>query len=235
MQEEYDRFLQKSPPGLTAQEKDQIRALATDIPALWSASTTTAADRKEIIRCLLERVDLCVQGATEYVDVTLHWMGGYVSQHQLIRRVQAYEQCGDFERLIERTRQLREAGHTAEQIANRLNDEGFHSITGDRKFHTTQVRQLLVRWNIAGVREKELVRSRDEWLLGDLAKMLRMHESKLRRWIRLGWAHARQTPIMGFYIVRANRKEMARLKRLRDHAEAHPYQPYPAALTAPSS
>ena len=56
-----------------------IRALAADLPAVWSAATTTPADRQRIARLLLERVVVTVDKASERVDVTLHWVGGAVA------------------------------------------------------------------------------------------------------------------------------------------------------------
>ena len=53
--EGYDRFRRESPRRLTPRELDRIRALAADIPFLWNAADTPAADRKEIVRALIER------------------------------------------------------------------------------------------------------------------------------------------------------------------------------------
>ena len=50
LEEEYHRFLQQKPRLLSEAEREAIRRLATDVPALWAAPTTTDADRKEIIR-----------------------------------------------------------------------------------------------------------------------------------------------------------------------------------------
>src|SRR5215469_3827445 len=50
LEEEYHRFLQQKPRILSQTEREAIRCLATDIPVLWAASTTTDADRKEIMR-----------------------------------------------------------------------------------------------------------------------------------------------------------------------------------------
>src|SRR5437870_2424486 len=50
--EEYDRFAAARPRTLTAAEREQIRALAADLPAVWDAPTTTDADRKQLIRHL---------------------------------------------------------------------------------------------------------------------------------------------------------------------------------------
>ena len=54
--EDYARFRRQQPATLTAREAEQIRLLSQDLPALWHAPTTTAADRQEIIRLLVERV-----------------------------------------------------------------------------------------------------------------------------------------------------------------------------------
>ena len=62
LEEEYHRFLQQQPRVLTAEERDAIRQLAADIPALWNAPTTTNADRKEILRQVVERVEVEAQG-----------------------------------------------------------------------------------------------------------------------------------------------------------------------------
>ena len=56
LQEEYDRFVPHTPSQLTDEERTRIMALTTNMPALWHAAGTTNADRKQIIRCLTEKV-----------------------------------------------------------------------------------------------------------------------------------------------------------------------------------
>ncbi|MBI3822051.1 MAG: hypothetical protein HY289_05145 [Planctomycetes bacterium] len=165
--------------------------------------------------------------------MALHWAGGFVSQHQVVRPVKEYGRLCDFDHLVDRARQLREKGHTAAEIAEQFNKEGFRSIKGTSRFRTGQMRQLLVRWGLAGVREKEEVLGPHEWLLSDLGRQLRLHASKLRRWIRRGWVHCRKTPIMRLHIIWADDRELHRLRRWRGHARVHPYQAYPEEITAP--
>src|SRR5439155_13249713 len=71
LKEDYDRFLHTLPVPLGAEGRARVRALAEDIPALWRAPTTTAADRKEIVRCLIERVVVQVRPDNEHVAVTI--------------------------------------------------------------------------------------------------------------------------------------------------------------------
>ena len=61
---------------ITTAEQDAIRRLADDVPAVWQAVTTTAAEGKEIMRLLIERVTMTVIGASEHAELEYCWMGG---------------------------------------------------------------------------------------------------------------------------------------------------------------
>ena len=52
LEEDYARFRLEQPRHLTASDRESIRALATDLPALWRAPTTTGADRRAAVRLL---------------------------------------------------------------------------------------------------------------------------------------------------------------------------------------
>ena len=125
VRDDYDRFLREQPPQLSPEERARIAALSSDLPALWHAPGTTHQDRKEIVRHLVEKVVVHVKNDSEYVDVTIHWQGGFTSQHEVVRPVQFYEQLRDFDKLMERIVALRHEGYTAAQIADCLNREGF--------------------------------------------------------------------------------------------------------------
>ena len=47
---DYRRFLAAQPVTLSASEREAMRCLASDLPALWHAETTTAADRQAVMR-----------------------------------------------------------------------------------------------------------------------------------------------------------------------------------------
>jgi DNA invertase Pin-like site-specific DNA recombinase len=74
--EAYDRFRQAQALPPTAAEQAQLRSLASTIPVLWRAPSTSAAERQTILRHLLERVVVSVREGGEYVDVAVHWVGG---------------------------------------------------------------------------------------------------------------------------------------------------------------
>jgi DNA invertase Pin-like site-specific DNA recombinase len=144
-QEEYNRFLQDQPRRLTDSERAQIVALAQDIPKLWHAPETTAAERKEVLRLLIERVVVHVQADTEHVRVEITWRGGLATEHEITRSVARYESLGAYRRLLKRIRQLRREGMTIARIAKRLNEEGYRTPRSRKGYTSTSVRKLLSR------------------------------------------------------------------------------------------
>ena len=215
LQEEFDRFVRETPLQLTEEEAARIAALTSDIPALWNAPGTTNADRKQMIRCVVERVVVHVRCDSEFVDVTIHWAGGYESQHEIVRPVATYAQLRDFEQLMNRVVELREAGHTAPDIAEKLNAEGFYPPKRRGEFTTPVVHQLFKRRGLIGNERShnELV-GKHEWWLTDLARELKMSHLKLRDWANRGWVHSRKTPVQGYWILWADKDEVKRLQKL---------------------
>ena len=53
-----------------------LLALGADLQSVWEVSTTTARDRKELLRTLLEEVIVTVFKAQHRARLTLRWRGG---------------------------------------------------------------------------------------------------------------------------------------------------------------
>jgi hypothetical protein len=125
LDDEYERWQRAAPADLSDTAVSSIRALAADLPAVWSASTTLPADRQRVVRFLLDRVVVTVDKASDGVAVALHWVGGAVRSHPLTRPVRRYEQLADYTRLRDRIAELRGAGESMAAVAECLNREGF--------------------------------------------------------------------------------------------------------------
>ena len=237
VEEEIDRFQCQQPRELTNAERDMILSLATDLPALWDAPTTSPADRQTIVRHLVERVVVAVQGQSENVDVTMHWSGGFVSQHEIRRTVARFDQLHNYDQLVKRIAELREAKHTADEIAERLNREGFYPPLHRSTFSSHMVRKL---WSRLARSDAVLPGSAvnqppqaNEWRLAELAHKLEIPQATLHSWRKWGWVHARKLPgECGRWIMWADAEELDRLVRLRDN-RSRPDRRYPAELTTP--
>ena len=110
LREEYQRFLVGKPRLLSASERGAIRRLSSDIPALWSAASTTNAERKEIVRQVIEGVVVEVEGDSERVGVRIEWAGGRRTTDVVIRPVSSFEQLSYYPELCERVRELASGG-----------------------------------------------------------------------------------------------------------------------------
>jgi DNA invertase Pin-like site-specific DNA recombinase len=215
LQEEYDRFRSQTPLGLSPEERARITVLASDIPALWNAPGTTNVDRKQIVRCLVERVTVNVRKDSEITGVTIRWAGGYESQHEITRPVRRYEHLQDLEPLLDRAAELRTRGQTIDQIAEQLNAEGFHTPMGRGPIKSPMVKRLLqLRGIVPNERAHDEMLGRHEWWLNDLADELKTSRWKIQGWAKRGWVHGRQTPAQGCWILWADKDELRRLHEL---------------------
>jgi transposase-like protein len=70
------------PTALTDHERATILALGDDLGQVWSASTTTDRDRKQLLRTLLEEVNITVRRGDPdpHADLVLRWKGGAISE-----------------------------------------------------------------------------------------------------------------------------------------------------------
>jgi len=121
LQEEFTRFRAHHPQTLTTDQKEQILALASDIPALWRAENTTNVQRSEILRQLLERVAVTVEGRSEILRVCLMWSGGYKTSVVARRPVRNAEHLSYWPELLHRVTTLRAQGRISGEIADSLN------------------------------------------------------------------------------------------------------------------
>ena len=241
VQQEYARFRQAHSSSLTDDEREAIRTLSQDLPAVWNASTTSAADKQRIVQILLNRSLVTVQDSTERVDVTLHWAGGFTSQHELIRPVRRYDQLADYERLIGRIQELRRESISFAGIAEQLNRDGFRPAKQAEKFHADLVGNLLRghAGSQPGPRSRppNLVLEENEWLAIDLAPRIGIAKNTLLSWIKRGWVHvSRRLPgFHGRVICWVDAAELKRLRRLRETKHNWWDQPLPAELTTPKA
>jgi hypothetical protein len=236
VEEAYARFQREQARRLAAEERQRILSVSSDIAALWEAPSTTPADQKTILRCLVERVVVHVPEQTETVEVTIHWAGGFESHHETERSVGCYEQLRDFDRLRSRILELRDAEEPATRIADRLNQEGFRTPR-DKLFRADTVRTLLSRHGMS--RSDRIKRPDDtelpgvrQWSMSQLVEELKVPWTTLCHWCRRGWLHAAKTQ-RGRWRIWADAEELTRLRRLRDYRRANPSQRYPSELTSP--
>jgi DNA invertase Pin-like site-specific DNA recombinase len=234
--EAYDRFRLESPRRLTPEELDHIRAWAADIPSLWNAADTPAADRKEIARALIERVTVTMPGDAENVVVRIQWIGGTSTEHALRRPISRYERLTDFPRMRRLVEAAVAAGQSAAQIAECLYREGFRPPSGRAdRFTPGRARDLVYRLGLSPRRRPAESLAVDEWWIRDLVDELGVGYNRFQEWARKGYVHARRVGSRKHLVIWADAEEQDRLRRLRDAFRPGRTSRYPAELTRPKA
>jgi hypothetical protein len=216
---DYDRFLADQPLPLSPAEQAAIRRLAEDIPALWAAPSTTAADRQAIARLMLERVVVTVTGESEKVAVACHWAGGVQTHHSLQRPVARISQLSTHAALLQRITDLHAAGTKPPAIAAALNAEGWRPAKRRDTFTAAMVRDLLHRHGVPVTPRLSWAarfehREQAELTIGEVAARLAMPANTVHRWIQRGVVTARKVKVrnQSLWLIRADDGELERLR-----------------------
>jgi hypothetical protein len=68
---------------LSIEERDRLGTLGPDLAAVWTATTTTPRDRKELLGTLIEEVIVKVERDKSAAYLTLRWKGGALTEIDL--------------------------------------------------------------------------------------------------------------------------------------------------------
>ena len=218
--EEYERYRRRRPVRLSPAELAAIRALADDIPALWAAPTTTVADRKRLLRAVIESVQVTAEGATERVHATVTWAGGHQTHAALSRPVARIGQLSYYPALTERIRALAGEGRDSAAIAGQLAIEGFRTPHLHERFHDGEIQQLIRRLGLRPGLDHDQRTGQGspgpgQWWLATLAREIGMPTATLFTWLKRGWITGRQDTQPPYrWIITADRAEVERLRAL---------------------
>jgi hypothetical protein len=219
LEADYQRFTEEQPKTLTPAERAAIQALAADLPQVWHAPSTTQADRKELLRILIEDITVNVAGDSELVDVTITWAGGHQTAGQAVRPVARLDQLSYYPALLARVTGLAAAGRNNRQIADVLNAEGFRPPKRTSRFTDGQVRTLISQRGIRGQRKGRPAvltsLAPGEWSVTGLSAELGMPTASIYNWIYRGWITARHAPGTRNWIITADDEQMRQLRERR--------------------
>jgi len=70
----------RKPAALTADELAWITSAGADIKAVFDASTTTAVERKQLIRAVISEIAITVHADTRIADLAITWQGGAATE-----------------------------------------------------------------------------------------------------------------------------------------------------------
>ena len=149
--QDYARWRAEEPLVIATADHAELQALGENLPRIWHAASTSAADRKRILRFIVREVVLDQKRVRGQVWMKIVWQTGATSEHRLQRRVRSYQDYVDVDRLRQRIKDLNAAGKMDKEIATILNREGFVAARGCA-FKNENVWLLRTRWGIPTVK-----------------------------------------------------------------------------------
>jgi len=177
------------------------------------------AQRKDVIRQMIDQILVTGVGDTEQVQVTIKWAGGDLSQAQITRPVAKWTQLSYYPQLCQRLEQLTQANLTTSEIIDCLHQDGFRPPKRRQTSNSEMVQTLIRRLGLtarSAVPAKAPL-SPPEWWLPDLAAKLDMPTMTLYNWVQRGWVKAKQqAEPPKHWIIWADEAE---LERLRTHRQ----------------
>jgi DNA invertase Pin-like site-specific DNA recombinase len=111
---------------LSTEEQARIRRLAEDVPALWHAPTTTMAERKRLLRCLVRDVTLTTSPDRATTTIAIRWQTSTATTCQ-VERPQPGRALN--RPLLARLAELAQR-YPDEQVAAIMNKEGLPTANG---------------------------------------------------------------------------------------------------------
>ena len=175
---------------LTDEQREQIRALGTDLKRVWDASTTTDRDRKELLRSLLEDVKIDVLPEESKAHLTLRWKTSAVSELDVIYKTPRTAPNRTDEETIELMRRLA-VHHSDTVIAGVLNRQGRKTARGEN-FSANRVASLRTHWKIPRYQPPAQPPEGDLLTVEAAADQLGVAASTLLRWLNDGFIGGEQ-------------------------------------------
>ena len=136
---------------LTDADRRAVLALAEDLPGVWRAPSTTPADRKQLLRLVIQSVVVDAKAEPGRVRYRIVWQTGAVGEYAVRRNVQSYAEHPRREELESRVRALNAVRKTDDEIAAALNAEGFKTARG-RRFSGNLVWLLRHQWRVPAIK-----------------------------------------------------------------------------------
>jgi hypothetical protein len=171
---------------LTEEQKSQMRALAEALPKLWNSPTTSAQDRKRMLRLLIKDITVEKQRAQRKALLHIRWQGGALEDLSVGLPVPAPDKVRYPEALVNRVRSLA-ATLTDTQITSRLNEEGLLSAKG-KWFTRNMVNWIRYRYDIPA----PSLKSPDELTVSEVADRFGVRPGIVYYWIERGHLPARR-------------------------------------------
>ena len=227
LRERIERECHASRAAFDDATKQRVRALATDLPAVWNDPATPDRERKRIVALLLADVTLLRE--EKHITVGVRFRGGTTSSLQLPLPLSAWRRRLTHPDVVARIEQLLEE-HDAEEVAVRLNAEGL--CTGAQQpFDADAVRWVCYSHGLKTPHER--VRDSNKLTARKMSHLLGLPECTVRKWARNGRLHATLKGRKPRWLFDPIAEQPVTIQQLASRRASSPASPPSSASTPP--
>jgi DNA invertase Pin-like site-specific DNA recombinase len=178
--DEYERATHAGNRPLTHEQHARIRALATDLPALWANPATPMRERKRLIRLLV--TDVTLNKTSEQIAAHIRLSGGQQHTLQVPRPLRAWEAHTTPPTTITLINQLLD-DHTYDETVEILNSKGLTGGWG-KPFTVVSLTQLCRNRSIPSHQQR--LKAAGMLTLEEIAAQLDVTAQTIKIWQRRG-------------------------------------------------
>jgi DNA invertase Pin-like site-specific DNA recombinase len=179
------------PKTLTPAERSAILALGDDLSQVWDAPTTTDKDRKQLLRTLLEEVNITARrdGPDPHACLVLRWKGGAISELTVpLRRPQPKIRTD--EDTIDLIRRL--AVHYPDAVIAGILNRQHRTTARGMSYTANRVGSLRTHWGIPRHQPGPAAPQGELLNVTQAARQLQIAPSTLLRWLNDGFIAGEQ-------------------------------------------
>jgi hypothetical protein len=191
------------------------------LPTLWRSSTLTHAQRKALIRCLIDKVVLERSPKWELLNIRIVWRGGAVSEIQQPVSVKALRSMSTASSLEKEILGLQANGLSDDEIAEQLTQKGFHSPMAGRLLSSTVKTVRLRNGRLQRYRSPRPRRVPGFLTLPQVAKALGVSPQWIHYLIHRGTIQIDLDPQTNLYLFPDKSETLDQLRHLRDRTNDH--------------
>jgi uncharacterized protein YndB with AHSA1/START domain len=199
---ELTRREHQRPKPITDEQRQHLMALGDDLSKIWNAASTTDRDRKELLRTILEEVNVRIDRESGIAHLVLQWKGGSITELDVnIRNVRPAPNRTD-EGTVELVRRLAEL-YRDDLIAGVLNRQGRRTATGER-FTADRIGNLRRSWKIPRCKLSKTQSNGELFTIEKTAEILGIASSTVHRWLSEGFIAGEQITPGAPWRIRVN-------------------------------
>jgi DNA invertase Pin-like site-specific DNA recombinase len=211
LEKKYAKASKASGQALTKEELESLSALPQALRRFWESTDVTNAERKQVLRCLIDKITIKRREDSKYLDVIVHWVTGAMTSHTIVANGNCLHP-----KAVELMRRLA-PDHTVPQIISELHEAGFKS-KGGKEFSRDAIYQAFKAYGIKYACPEISMngdgpRGDGRYSSAAVARMLNLSRQTIYRWCDLGILDGiRNEAQKGNYWIKITPEQVSELK-----------------------